>query len=287
MSGIDFESIVTKNKKMQDVIAMARRAAGARSGLLITGAAGSGKTSLARWIHRLGRPGQPLLTLNMGAERHADLAQALRESASGTLLIEDIDQADPEQQARLMAAIEQRDESALPRLIATARHEIRSMVRQDHFRQDLYYRLSVLSLEIPSLEQRREDLCDLAAFYLEVHGLLHGRSRLGFSSEATAKLMGWAWPGNIRELENVVERAVALSQGPVIDPALVQFDDQKGPSPGELGPGMSLSEVERRLILQTLELTSQNRTRAAQILGISIRTLRNKLNEYREAGVIA
>jgi two-component system response regulator FlrC len=123
-------------------------------------------------------------------------------------------------------------------------------------------------------------------FVLEVSQIMHGKSGLSLTADAFNRLNTWNWPGNIRELENVLERAVVLAKSTRIDADAIQFEAVNEDLALDFAPGMSLSEVEKRLILQTLELTAQNRTRAAQMLGISIRTLRNKLNEYREEGVL-
>lgn len=288
MSNVDFDSIEIRHRKMKDVLETARAAAISPANTLIIGAAGTGKTSLARWIHRLGRSGRPFLSLSLKEHRDRtfDVAAVFRSCAEGTLLLEEIDMISASSQAQLFEALEKFPENERPRLISTSRRELRSLARQDLFRQDLYYRLTVLTLEVPTLEQRTEDLPILSRFLLEVSGILHGKSHLKLSPGAEQKLMDWSWPGNLRELENVIERAVALSATEQIEADQIVFDPEEPQIVADFGPGMSLSEVERRLILQTLELTAQNRTRAAQLLGISIRTLRNKLNEYREAGAI-
>lgn len=286
MSGIDFDGMEVMNRKMKDVIATARSAATSPASLLITGGPGTGKTSLARWIHRTGEPSSTFVVLQIRdlRDREGEIGAAFRSARGGTLLIEDIDLASSSQQAAIFSELENSFEG-LPRLICTSRRELRSLARQDLFRQDLYYRITVLTLETPSLDQRLEDLPAMARFLVDVNGILHGKRGLEISNVALTKLASWSWPGNIRELENVIERAVALARGRVISESEIVFESGETKS-AEFGPGLSLSEVERRLILQTLELTAQNRTRAAQMLGISIRTLRNKLNEYREAGAI-
>jgi len=134
------------------------------------------------------------------------------------------------------------------------------------------------------LRDRSEDILILADFFSQVFNLMKSRSNQKLSPVAQAKLLAYSWPGNVSELENVIERAVALSEGSMLDESVIEFAQMES----QLLPaaGTKLSDMERKLILQTLQLTQQNKTRAAQILGISIRTLRNKLNEYREAGVI-
>jgi two-component system response regulator FlrC len=290
MSGVDFDSLEIRSKKMKDVIETARATSLTSAPVLIVGAAGTGKSSLAKWIHRIGRAGRPLVTLAArdSRERAPDFASLFREAQEGTLLIEDIDQASIAFQAALVQILEaQSAEGPRPRILCTSRRELRSLARQDQFRQDLYYKITVITLDLPALDQRKEDIAVLASFLVDVNRILHGKQICRLSAEAEDRLVSWKWPGNIRELENVIERAVALSNGPQIKDDVIRFEsNEERRISQDFGPGMSLSDVEQRLILQTLELTAQNRTRAAQMLGISIRTLRNKLNEYREAGVL-
>lgn len=288
MSGVDFDSIEIRNRKTRESVETARSAASSRANVLIVGRPGTGKTAMARWIHRLGRPSGPLVMIAArdGRERMVDWMARFQESRDGTLLVEDVDLLSMEQQAAFSAALDAVNDGLSPRIICTSRRELRSLARQDLFRQDLYYRLTVIALELPALEQRREDIGTIARFLVDVNAILHGKIGVSLSDEAEHRLVSWSWSGNIRELENVIERAVTLTPGTVIGASQILFEEAEVEAGADLGPGMSLSEVERRLILQTLELTAQNRTRAAQMLGISIRTLRNKLNEYKEAGVV-
>ncbi len=181
------------------------------------------------------------------------------------------------------------------RLVATTNRDLMQMVKEGQFREDLYYRLNVLPLHVPPLRQRPKDIELLSRFFLEVSSHINGRPARGFTESGVLKLMRWGWPGNVRELENVIERSVLLSQSDLIegDEILIngfqqtQFNEQGEAAEAEqpmlqlsIAPGMTLGEAERQLILKTLEFTRQNRTQAAKLLGISIRTLRNKLHEY-------
>lgn len=273
---------------MREAVEGAREIADRSTPVAIVGAAGTGKTALAKWIHHLGRPGKPFVSVSCRDRLDgAILADKIAEARDGSLLIEDIDVAEPAVQAILAEQLDQSIERSC-RWIVTSRKDLRALTRQDLFRQDLYYKLTIVTLSIPSLADRREDIVELSNFFLDVQGILHGRKELQLSADAVEKLACGAWAGGLRELESVLERAVVTSPSGAISADKIRFEEtpQTSSKGQDFGPGMSLSEVERRLILQTLELTAQNRTKAAQILGISIRTLRNKLNEYRgEVGV--
>lgn len=289
MFGVNFDEFEIRHRRMLEVIQTARTVAPSPAHLLIIGAAGTGKTALARWTHQVGRAHRAFVSISARdvRDRVPDVSTLFREARDGTLLIEDIEHSSMAFQAALALQLESlTDLDARTRLICTSRRELRSLARQELFRQDLYYRITVMTLEIPSLEERVEDFASLCGFLVDVSAILHGKKGLQLTVEAEQKLQSWNWPGNIRELENVIERAVTLAQNGVITADAIRFEMPEAKTTAEFGAGMSLSEVERRLIMQTLELTAQNRTRAAQILGISIRTLRNKLHEYKEAGVL-
>lgn len=279
MSYFDFDALHIENAKAREVKQLALQLASTQANLLVVGDAGVGKTSLARYIYTKSK--SPRLYVLEGRNPGGfDFSKV----DGGTLIVEDLDSASAHLQTELMKLVQSPQR---PRFISTTRRDIRAMVKADQFRQDLFYKLAVVHLEIPCLEDRREDMQNIVSFILEVTQIMHGRSGLQLSAEAWNRVMSWGWPGNIRELENVLERAVVLAKSSLIQPQDIQLEASAEELNADFAPGMSLSEVEKRLILQTLELTAQNRTRAAQMLGISIRTLRNKLNEYRgEEGVL-
>jgi DNA-binding NtrC family response regulator len=155
------------------------------------------------------------------------------------------------------------------------------MVKQGAFREDLFYRLNVVPIYIPSLRQRVRDLELLAQHFLETSCDSNGKAQKSFSDEAKAKLLRYDWPGNVRELENIIERSVLLTSGDVIQSDDLQIEIRESKSVPSLGPGMTVFEAEKLLIFKTLEYTGHNKTHAAKMLGISVRTLRNKLHEYR------
>jgi two-component system response regulator FlrC len=279
MSYFDFDALNIENAKAREVKQLALQLASTQASLLIVGDAGVGKTSLARYLYTKSRSPR-LYVLECRNPGGFDFSKV----EGGTLIVEDLDSASVHLQTELMKLIQSPQR---PRFISTTRRDLRAMVKADQFRQDLFYKLAVVHLELPSLEDRPEDMQNIVNFVLEVTQIMHARSGLQLSPEAWTRVMSWGWPGNIRELENVLERAVVLAKNSVIQPQDIQLEASTEELNADFAPGMSLSEVEKRLILQTLEMTAQNRTRAAQMLGISIRTLRNKLNEYRgEEGVL-
>ncbi len=280
MSYFDFDALHIEDRKMHEVKQLSMQLAGTQASLLIVGDAGVGKTSLARYVYTKSRSPR-LYCLDCKNAGGFDFSKV----DGGTLLIEDLDCASVTIQNDLMKLVERTDGSR-PRFISTSRRDIRALVKQEQFRQDLFYKLAVVHLEVPRLEDRTLDFQNIVNFILEVAQIIHGKSGLRLTAEAYERLNSWNWPGNIRELENVLERAVVLAKSSLIGPESIQFEAIVEDMALDFAPGMSLSEVEKRLILQTLELTAQNRTRAAQMLGISIRTLRNKLNEYKEEGVL-
>jgi two-component system response regulator AtoC len=273
MSYFDFDALHIENAKAREVKQLALQLASTQASLLVVGDAGVGKTSLARYLYTKSRSPR-LYVLECRNPGGFDFSKV----DGGTLIVEDLDSASAHLQTELMKLVQSPQR---PRFISTTRRDLRAMVKADQFRQDLFYKLAVVHLEIPCLEDRREDMQNIVSFILEVTQIMHGRSGLQLSAEAWNRVMSWGWPGNIRELENVLERAVVLAKSSTIQPQDIQLEASTEELNADFAPGMSLSEVEKRLILQTLELTAQNRTRAAQMLGISIRTLRNKLNEYR------
>lgn len=279
MSYFDFDALQVNNRKMHEVKQLGLQLAATQASLLLVGEAGVGKTSLARYIFSKSRSAR-LYCLDCRNAGGFDFSKV----DGGTLLIEDLDCCNMPLQNELMKLVERTDGSR-PRFISTSRRDLRALVKQEQFRQDLFYKIAVVHLEVPCLQDRPEDFHSIVNFILEVSQIMHGRAGLQLSTEAITRLNAWHWPGNIRELENVLERAVVMAASPLIGPDLIQFEVVMDQLALDFAPGMSLSEVEKRLILQTLELTAQNRTRAAHMLGISIRTLRNKLNEYKEAGV--
>jgi two-component system response regulator FlrC len=173
------------------------------------------------------------------------------------------------------------------RVIATTNRDIEAEVREGAFRQDLFFRLNVIPVHIPALRERPADILPLAEHFINKIARREGLNPKSLSTAAKAAILGYNWPGNVRELENVIERAMILADGQEIDAGDILLS-ARAPQPTSLAtPGQTIHEMEKNLIMSTLNQVDGNRTRAAELLGISIRTLRNKLNEYKQGGQIS
>ncbi|GBD43062.1 Transcriptional regulatory protein ZraR [bacterium HR40] len=315
---------VASDPKMREVLELARVYARSDASVLLIGESGTGKERLARFLHEHSpRASGPFVSVNcaaipdslleselFGHEKGAFTGAVARrvgkfeEANGGTLLLDEISEMDVRLQAKLLRAIQEREIDRLGgsgpirvdiRLIATTNRAIEEEVAAGRFREDLYFRLSVLVLEIPPLRERPGDIRVLAEHFARRFARANGLPHRPFTERALAKLRGHVWRGNVRELENVVHRAVLLARGQSIDEEAILLRapgmGREERTAGSVGPttstlvGRSVAEVERELILDTLRHTLGNRTRAAHLLGISIRTLRNKLREYAEAGI--
>ncbi len=272
----DFGLFQTADSQMKKVLETAQSLALTPAPLLISGEQGTGKTLMVQLVLEKSRAKKNVCKWDREIELISD---------GDIVLIEKLDELNLLQQQMLS---EKMDEIKLSgrrvRWIATASEKPAALVQNQRLRRDLFYRLSVIHLQIPALRERSTDILILADFFSQVFNLMKSRAPQKLNAEAQSKLLAYTWPGNVAELENVMERAVALSESAEIPASSIEFSQMQTQ---ELRTeGTTLSEMERKLILQTLQLTQQNKTRAAQILGISIRTLRNKLNEYREAGIL-
>jgi len=234
------------------------------------------------------------------------------EANGGTLLLDEISEMDARLQAKLLRAIQEREidrvGGAKPvkvdiRILATSNRDLAQAVKEHAFREDLLYRLNVVNLKLPPLRERPGDIIALAEHFVKKYATANGVPARPLSGEARRRLVSHRWPGNVRELENAMHRAVLLAVGPEIEESAIRLPDgqplaaadpharaaQAASFAAETATrafvGQTVAEVEQQLILDTLEHCLGNRTHAANILGISIRTLRNKLKEYAEAGV--
>ena len=233
------------------------------------------------------------------------------EANGGTLLLDEISEMDSRLQAKLLRALQEREIDRVGggkpvkvdiRVIATSNRDLAQAVRDGVFREDLLYRLNVVNLRLPALRERPGDIVALSDHFVKKYAAANGVPERPLSAEARRRLVGHRWPGNVRELENAMHRAVLLSTGPEIEEFAVRLPDGQPMSPAPDAAvartasmaadaisrafvGQTVAQVEQQLILDTLGHCLGNRTHAATILGISIRTLRNKLKEYSEAGV--
>ncbi|HAS90334.1 MAG TPA: sigma-54-dependent Fis family transcriptional regulator [Desulfovibrio sp.] len=235
-------------------------------------------------------------------------------ASGGTILLDEITEMELGLQAKLLRVLQEGEIDRVGgvetvkvdvRVLATTNRAIEETVKEGKFRQDLFYRLNVIPLKLPALAQRGEDILLLAKFFVNKYCTEYGLPPLAFSGEATKWLLGYEWPGNVRELQNLMERAVLLSEtGPIESRHFLNDPDAWMPdeahtgenAPETEGPAnadgvaaefavMPISEMEKKLIIKSLDQTSGNRTKAAELLGISVRTLRNKLNDYKKQGL--
>ena len=311
-----FDSADEKMARIQDII---WQIADTNVPVLITGESGAGKEVIARAIHQAGgTERRPFVAVNCAAmpatlleselfgyekgaftgahQRHAG---KFEQAQNGTLLLDEITEIDIALQAKLLRVLQEKEveriggQKPVPvntRVIATTNRDIVSSVTKGRFRQDLYYRLYVLHLEIPPLRERPKDIELLAEKFLNECRTSFNRPGLSFSPEAMEKLRQHTWPGNVRELQNNVQRAVIMSAQDIIrEHSLPVHGETSTPVMSldwvnSLPIGQALKTVETHFILETLKHHQGNRTHAAKTLGISLRTLRNKINEFTAEG---
>jgi transcriptional regulator with PAS, ATPase and Fis domain len=305
---------------MQEIFRLVELVAPSTASVLITGASGTGKELVARTIHELSpRRPKPFVAINcaaipetlieseiFGHEKGAFTGALERRTGcfelaeGGTLLLDEIGEMPIATQAKLLRVLEDRKLRRLGskvettidvRVLAATNKVPEEAVARGELRNDLYYRLNVFNIHMPPLREHREDIPDLVHQLLEEMSSKHGR-RIATVSEAVLNAFrNHTWPGNVRELRNTLERAVIVCEGAVIEtkylppgfghaPVRVSVDDADSI---RVGVGTTVGEAERLLILKTLESTNNNKTRAAEILGISLKTLHNKLKEYGSA----
>ncbi len=305
--------LITQNAAMHRLLATARQIAATDTTVLITGASGTGKELLARYIHAHSKRKQAtFVAVNCGALQEDLLANelfghakgaytgatetrtGLIESANGgTLFLDEIGEMSLAMQVKLLRVVQEREVQRLGstatipvdiRLLTATHRDLQADVENGRFRQDLYFRLDVMRLALPTLAQRREDIPLLAFYFLRKHALRMGREVYDISPEALARLVDYAYPGNVRELENLMERGVALAQGKELTLADLPhtFSEATAQSVAESTPQQlpSLAEREEQYIRYVLDRSEGNRTKAAQILGIDRVSLWRKLKKY-------
>jgi len=306
--------IVTSDPKMKRMLEVAAQVANSDETILIQAESGTGKELLARFIHDSSRrhdnsfvavncaavPGELLESELFGHEKGAFTGAHLRRTGKfeiahkGTLLLDEIGEMAPRLQAKLLRVLQEKEidrvGASIPtkvdvRVIATTNRNLKEMVSRGDFREDLYYRLNVIPIGIPPLRQRKSDIPALVTHFC--NKFFENNNLKRFSEETIDLLQRYDWPGNVRELENLVRRVAALCRNPLVTPSdlILEIDSECGEKL-ELKAGMSIKDLEKQIIRITLEETDGNRTKAAEMLGVSLRTLRNKLREYREAEVV-
>jgi DNA-binding NtrC family response regulator len=310
-------TLVGPSKKMQEIFHLIEMVAPSTASVLITGASGTGKELVARTVHDLSpRRGKPFVPINcaaipetlieseiFGHEKGAFTGALERRTGcfelaeGGTLLLDEIGEMPVATQAKLLRVLEDRKLRRLGskvettvdvRVLAATNKVPEEAVARGELRNDLYYRLNVFNIHMPPLREHKEDVPELVERLLGEMSEKHGR-KVAVVSEAVLNLFhNYSWPGNVRELRNTLERAVIVCDGAVIEtrhlpPGFGQTTVRTSPEDPDavrLGVGTTVEEAERLLILKTLAATSNNKTRAAEILGISLKTLHNKLKEY-------
>ncbi len=319
-----YGQMVGQSDTMRAIYDQIDRVAVSRARVLVTGESGTGKELVARAIHeRSPRADGPFIKVNCAA-----LTETLLESElfghekgaftgahqrrlgrfelahGGTLLLDEIGDMAPELQAKLLRVVQEgevdrvggtRPVSVDVRMICTTNRDLEQAVADGRFREDLFFRLSVVPIRMPPLRDRKEDIPLLIDHFVEVFAGQNGKTVRGVDDDVREMFMRHSWPGNVRELENYIERAIVLADGDVLRRKDFSFtwlaagarNDADTAVPAVRVPvGTPLADAEREIILRTLESTDQNRTRAAAVLGISVRTLRNKLSQYAQDGHI-
>lgn len=312
-------SIVTCDAGMKRTIDLAVRVAASRAPVFVQGESGTGKELFARLVHdHSDRAQGPFVAVNcaalpenlleselFGHEKGAFTGATAKKAGKfeladgGTLLLDEVTEMPVHLQAKLLRVLQEGEVDRIGggrpvrvdvRIVATTNRDLKKSMEEGEFREDLYHRLNTIPLRIPPLRQRKGDVPLLARHFVEKYNQIDGRCVRELTEAAAARLCSVAFSGNVRELENVIRRAVLLCDGIRIQPEDLMMEEEMAAETAEsLSPeGLPealltapLKEVEKQMILHTLRRTDGNRTHAAQLLGISVRTLRNKLNEYR------
>ena len=307
-----FENIIGKSGVMQDVFELIRRASPSDSTILINGESGTGKELVAKAIHfNSPRNNGPFIKMNCAA-----LPEGLIESElfghekgaftgavkatrgrfeladGGSLLLDEISEIPPTLQAKLLRVLQEKEFERIGsgqtikvdvRVIATSNRDLKEEVANGNFRSDLYYRLNVIPIDLPPLRIRKEDIPIISEYFLDKYCRSFGVPIKTLTDKVSEIFGSYSWPGNVRELENLIERAVVISRNQDLKPNDFPPEITAGISmtpSGTVEVGMSVEEAEKILILKTLKAHAGNKTKASEILGISTRTLRNKLHEY-------
>ncbi|MGA8267401.1 MAG: sigma-54 dependent transcriptional regulator [Candidatus Acidiferrales bacterium] len=308
----EYPNIVARSTKMQEVLAMVERVAATQSTVLIGGESGVGKDLIAHAIHQKSRRASgPFVKINstaipenlleselFGYEKGAFTGAATSKPGKfeladkGTLFLDEIGDVPPATQVKLLRVLQEREFERLGgtktikvdvRLIAATNRDLRAALEEGTFRQDLYYRLNVVPIDIPPLRDHKEDVPDLVKLFLNRFSSQAGKQFTGVSPEAMDMLIAFHWPGNVRELENIIERAVALSEGPVLQPGDIHLDAVRTKPASGTAPlipeGQTLEQWEDEMIREALRRANGNKSQAARMLGLSRNALRYRLSK--------
>ncbi len=307
--GDGLQGLVGASAAMQKIYRLARQVTAARATVLITGESGTGKGELARAIHALGpRARNPFVSLHCAALSESLLESELfghekgsftgadkrrqgrfEQADGGTLFLDEIGDVPMSMQIKLLRVIQERtfervggneSISVDVRLIAATNRDLEADVRDGRFREDLYYRLNVVRIEMPPLRVRGGDIIVLANHFLRKFSADNNKRIAGFTDEARTKLLAHRWPGNVRALENAIERAVVLCEKTTIDADDLPFAAATDPLGPLRIPGATMAEVERHAIMATLDAVGGSTAKAAEILDISVRTVQYRVTEY-------
>jgi two-component system response regulator HydG len=310
----DFSNIIGRGPSMTRLFETVALVAPSEATVLIVGESGTGKELIANAVHQNSpRKDRPFIKVNcaalpetlleselFGHEKGAFTGATARKQGrfqlahKSSILLDEIGEMSPATQAKILRVLQEREFEPLgstqtfkvdTRVMAATNKNLEEEIKEGRFREDLFYRINVVTIEVPPLRERHEDIPPLADFFLKRFAEKNRRVIKGFTPRAMDLLMRYDWSGNVRELENVVERAVIMARGEMITPMefpenLKELDVELKEPSLNLSAGRSLKEVEKEMILRTLDETGGNRTHAANILGISRRTLQLKLKEY-------
>jgi two-component system response regulator FlrC len=311
--------IITRDNNIQALLTLASRVANSSASILIQGESGTGKELFAKYIHeKSDRCDKPFIAVNcaalpenlleselFGHEKGSFTGAIARKigkfelAHNGTLFLDEITEMQFHLQSKLLRVLQERVVDRVGgtepvdvnvRVIATTNRDARQALESGDFREDLFYRLNTIPLMIPPLRDRRKDIDALCDFFIQRYCKIDGRHVKGMTKQAACLLNRHPFPGNVRELENIIHRAVLLADSDRIEPEDLMIDrgeSTEDPAAPDGDQGLdsepnSLKGMEQKMIFKTLDQTEGNRTHAAKILGISVRTLRNKLNEYKE-----
>jgi DNA-binding NtrC family response regulator len=309
-----YTNLVGNSPSMKKMFELIKNVANSPSTVLVTGETGTGKELVARAIHyNSNRANRPFIKMNCAALPEGLIESELfghekgaftgaikankgkfEQAIGGTLLLDEISEIPPRIQAKLLRVIQEREierlgsSQTIPvdvRLVATSNRDLKTMVAKGRFRDDLYFRLQVIPINLPPLRERLDDIPLLCEHFIAKYCHREGVPIKTLSDKVVQMFMGYNWPGNIRELENYIERAVVISNAEELKPADFPLDLKAGnfaPTNDRMEVGQTIADMEKRLIIKTLEANNWNKERTADVLGITSRTLRNKLAEYKQ-----